>query len=84
VFADIFTNAPVQFDQFLVAGSNDVVLSGLDEGKDFGELRLQFICHKSRLGLDARNLAGWHCQHSVISIKIINICTYHPLYGLMA
>jgi hypothetical protein len=49
VFADIFTDAPIQFDQFLVAGSNDVVLSGLDEGKDFGELGLQFICHRLHL-----------------------------------
>ena len=35
---DILTNAPVQFDEFLVTGSHAVALSGLDEGKDFGEL----------------------------------------------
>ena len=45
MFADIFTNAPVPFDQFLVAGDNDVILSILDEGRDFGELVLQFIYH---------------------------------------
>jgi hypothetical protein len=44
-FADVFTDAPIQFDQFLVAGSNDIILSGLDEGEDFGELGLQFIFH---------------------------------------
>jgi hypothetical protein len=40
-----FTNAPVQFEQFLVAGGNDIILSILDECKDFGELGLQFMCY---------------------------------------
>jgi hypothetical protein len=46
-FADVFSDTPIQFDEFLVAGSNDVILSGLDEYKDFGELGLQFICHEA-------------------------------------
>jgi hypothetical protein len=45
--ADIFANAPIQLDEFLVAGRNDAILSSFDKGKDFGELGLQFIYHWS-------------------------------------
>jgi hypothetical protein len=37
---------PIKLDQFLVGGGNDAALHGFDQRQDFGELGLQFICHK--------------------------------------
>jgi hypothetical protein len=44
--ADVLTDRPVELDQFLVGGGNDATLRGLDQRQNFGELGLQFICHK--------------------------------------
>ncbi|WP_254923540.1 hypothetical protein [Pseudanabaena sp. SR411] len=41
--ADIFTDAPVKFDQFLVGSSDDLLLSSFDEGEYFSKLRLQRV-----------------------------------------
>jgi hypothetical protein len=47
-------------------------------------MTLRVVLDEDFVGLDARNLAGWHCQRSVTRIDIAIICTYHPLSGLIA
>jgi len=42
----VLTNVPVELDQFLVSGSNDILLSRFNKGDYFSKLGLQRIVHK--------------------------------------
>jgi hypothetical protein len=46
LIADVLPDRPIKLDQFLVGGGNDATLRGLGQRQNFGELGLQFICHK--------------------------------------